>query len=165
MQPDLPIASLWTGRHGALRAGSAGEQPATACGTCRPVLQNHPTPGTNQELHREGHLNPRFTGGLPPLHAFFSSGRAVAAYRRTKRWKSPQSIEIGFCPVPHLPGPEKTRSSPRAEFSREEFLGLPLRLVFGLGFAHLIPTHQVTRGNQSRKSDCGKAECFFEINA
>jgi hypothetical protein len=67
--------------------------------------------------------------------------------------------------VSHLPGPEKTRSSPRAEFSREEFLGLPLRLVFGLGFAHLIPTHQVTGGNQSRKPDYWRAESFFEINA
>jgi hypothetical protein len=28
MQANLSVASLWTGRHGALRAGSAGEQPA-----------------------------------------------------------------------------------------------------------------------------------------
>jgi hypothetical protein len=124
MQADLPIASLWTGRHGALRAGSAGEQPATAYGTCLPVLQIHPTPGTSQDLHREANLNMRLTGGFPPVHALFSSVRATAAYRRQKLGKSSQSIEMGFCPVPHLPGPEKTRSSPRAEFSRG----------FGVGF-------------------------------
>ncbi len=43
--------------------------------------------------------------------------------------------------------------SSRGFFARG-FLGLPL----GLGCGHLIPTHQVTRGNQSRKSDTGK-EC------
>jgi hypothetical protein len=55
--------------------------------------------------------------------------------------------------VPHLPGPEKTRSSPRAVFPREGLLGLPLGLVLGLGFVQLIPTDQVTRGNQSRNPD------------
>jgi len=153
MQADLPIASLRTGRHGALRAGSAGEQPATAYGTCLPVLQNHPTPGTNQELHRGANLNLRFPYGSPPLHALFSSGRAMTAYRRKNAGNRPNQSKLGFCPVPHLPGPEKTRSSPRAEFSREGFSGLPLGLVLGLGCGQLIPTHQVTRGNQSRKPE------------
>ena len=39
--------------------------------------------------------------------------------------------------------------SSRGIFARG-VLGLPL----GLGFAHLIPTHQVTRGNQSKNPDC-----------
>ncbi len=122
------------------------------------VLQNHPTPVTGQDLYREANLNLRFPCGSPPLHALFSFGRAIAPYRGQKRGESPQSIEIGFCPLPHLPGPEKTRSS-RAEFSREGF---------GVGFEVGVRTPDshalVTRGNQSRKSDCREAECLFEIN-
>src|SRR6266404_4175174 len=53
-----------------------------------------------------------------------------------QRGKPHLQIEIHSSGVPHLPRPEKTRSSPRADFSREEFLGLPLGLVLGLGFAH-----------------------------
>ncbi len=154
MQVDLAIASQWTGRHGALRAGSAGEQPATAYGTCLSVHQNHPTSGTNQNFYREAHLNPRFPGGSPLVHASFSTNSPVPAYRQRKRGKSTLKTKFPFCLVPHLPGPEKTRSSPRADFSREGFLGLPpLGLVLGSGCGHLIPTHQVTRGNQSRNPD------------
>jgi len=101
MQPDLPIASLWTGRHGALRAGSAGEQPATAYGTCLPVLQNHPTPGTRQDLYREANLNLRFPCGSPPLHALFSSGRAITAYRRKNAGNRLNQSKLDFvrCPI------------------------------------------------------------------
>ena len=153
MRADLPMASLWTGRHGALRAGSDGEQPATAYGTCLPVLQNHPTLGTDQDFYRVLHLNLRFTAGFPPIQASFSTSSPVPASRRRKRGKSTLKTKIALCRVPNLPGPEKTRSSPRAVCLREGLSGLTLGLVWGLGFAQLIPTHQVTRGNQSRKPD------------
>ena len=154
MQADLPIASLWTGRHGALRAGSAGEQPATAYGTCLPVLQNHTRVKTRQDSLLETHAN----SGYPRVEPRSPSSTCLRASRQKQRGKPHLQIEIHFPDVPHLPGPEKTRSSPRAGFSREEFLGLPLALVLGLGFVQLIPTDQVTRGNQSRKPDTGK-EC------
>ena len=51
-----------------------------------------------------------------------------------------------------------------AGFSSRRFfargvLGLQLGCGVGLGFAQLIPTHQVTRGNQSRKLDSTGTEC------
>ena len=55
-------------------------------------------------------------------------------------------------------GAGKNALFPRGVSPREGLLGLPLGLVWGFGFAQLIPTHQVTRGNQSRKPDTGK-EC------
>jgi hypothetical protein len=150
MQVDLPMASLWTGRHGALRTGSAGEQPATAYGTCLPVLQNRALGKIPQNQLPEMPAN----RGSPRVQPRSPSSTCLRASERKQRGKPHFQIEIHFCGVPHLPGPEKTRSSPRAKLQREEFLGLPLGLVLGLGFVQLIPTHQVTRGNQSRNSDC-----------
>jgi len=51
------------------------------------------------------------------------SSTCLRASRRKQRGKPHLQIEIHFPGVPHLPGPKKTRLSPRAEFSREEFLG------------------------------------------
>jgi hypothetical protein len=115
------------------RAGSAGEQPATAYGTCLPVLQNCALGKIPQNPLPEMPANrgsPRVQPRSPPSTCLTASGRK-------QRGKPHFQIEINFCGVPHLPGPEKTRSSPRAEFSREGFLGWPLGLVF----AQLIPTH------------------------
>jgi hypothetical protein len=100
-----------------------------------------PDTGTNRDLNREVHLNIRFPGGSPLLHASFSIISPVPAYRQRKHGKSTLKTKFAFCRVPHLPGPEKTRSSPRAVFPREVLMGLPLGLVLGLGSAQLIPTH------------------------
>src|SRR5882762_7853270 len=137
MQADLPIASLWTGRHGALRAGSAGEQPATAYGTCLLVLQNRAATKTSHHSIPETSVN----SGSPRVEPRSPSSTCLRASGRKQRGKQHFQIEIQFPGVPHLPGPEKTRSSPRAAFLREGLLGLPLGLVLGLGLAHLIPTH------------------------
>jgi hypothetical protein len=157
-QAILPIAFLWTGRHGALRAGPAGEHPATAYGTCLLVLQNCALGKTPQNPMPEMPAN----RGSPRVQPRSASSTCLRASGRKQREKPHFQIEIHFCGVPHLPGPEKTRASPRAVFPREGLLGLPLGLV--LGFAQLIPTHQVTRGNQSRNSDYWEMEWLSEID-
>jgi len=50
-------------------------------------------------------------------------------------------------------GAGKNALFPSRSFSARGLLGLPLGLVLGLGFVQLIPTDQVTRGNQSRNPD------------
>jgi len=133
MQVDLPIASPWTGRHGALRAGSAGEQPATAYGTCLPVLQNHSTPGTNQNLYREVHLNLRFTAGFPPIHASFSTSSPVPAYRRRKCGKStPKNQNCVLSGAPSA-GAGKNALFPSRSLSARGALGVAVGVGFGVG--------------------------------
>jgi hypothetical protein len=128
MQPDPPIASLWTGRHGALRAGSAGEQPATAYGTCLLVLQIHPTPGTSQVLYREANLNLRFPSGFPPLPALFSSGTAIAEYRRQNAGNRPNQSKLDSVLCPICRGRKK-----RALLLARNFRARSLGLVFEVG--------------------------------
>jgi len=85
---------------------------------------------------------------------FFSDQQGSVGISTSRKREIASQIENRLSVLPGLPGPEKTRLSPRADFSREESWGCRLRL----GFAQLIPTHQVTRGNQSRNSDCRETQ-------
>jgi len=126
----------WRATRDGLRHGPAGPPNRP-----RAKTPHHPIPETSAN------------SGSPRVQPRSQSSTSLRASRRQQRRKPHFQIEIHFCDVPHLPGPEKTRSPTRAVFPREGLLGLPLRLVLGLGFAQLIPTHQVTRGNQSKNSD------------
>jgi hypothetical protein len=100
-----------------------------------------PPKSTSGETPQHSLLETHANCGYPRIETRSPSSTCLRAFRRKQRGKPHLQIEIHFSGVPHLPGPEKTRCSPRAASSREGFLGLPLGLVLGLGFAQLIPTH------------------------
>ena len=87
---------------------------------------------------------------FPARTTILSDRQGSVGIPTSRKREIASQIENRLSVLPHLPGPEKTRLSPRADSSRGESWGCSL----GLGFAQLIPTHQVTRGNQSRNSDC-----------
>lgn len=122
----LCVACLWTGRHGAqaraLLASTPRRLTARACRSSKSTQRRNPSVARFQTLIQtpvsrgRRRVGPR-SGGRQPL-------RHSAKEKTGNRCWPRNSV---FC-CAQVPGPEKTRSSPRAAFSREGFLGLTLGL-------------------------------------
>ena len=133
MRADLHLASQWTGRHGALRAGSAGEQPATAYGTCLLVLQNRARAKTPQHPLPETPAN----RGLPRVEPRSPSSTCLKSIRaKATRETAPLSRKSFLHRAPSAGAGKNALFPSRGIFARG-FLGLPL----GLECGRLIPTH------------------------
>jgi len=135
-QTDLPMAFLWTGRHGALRAGLLASTPRRRTASGLPVLQNCALGKIPQNPMPEMPAN----SGSPRVEPRSQSRTCLRVSRRKQRGKPHLQFEIYIHGVPHLPGPEKTRF-PSRSFSARGALGVAVGVVLGLGFARLIPTH------------------------
>ena len=115
---SLHAAFLWTGRHGAreraLLASTPRRLTARACRSSKF--------GAQRKTPQLPLLWTRVKRGFPRVERRSPSGSSSRAFQK-ERGKPALQREIRFSVVPDLPGPEKTRLSPRAGSSREESWG------------------------------------------